>query len=441
MAAMGKQSLVIVESPAKASTIKKFLGKDYKVLASVGHVMDLPKNELGVDIGQRVLAEVRRLARQAEGAHADQEGRQGGGPGSSRARYGPRGRGDRVASPDVPREDADATSSGSSSTKSRESAILEAVENPTDVDQRKVDAQQARRILDRLVGYQISPILWKIFYYGLSAGSVQTVGLRLVCETRSGDRGLRPGRVLDGRRGSADARRRIDPRQAHARSGAHKADLKKKEEVDPIVDELRKSVLRRHRGRAKGKAQKPAAALHHEHAAARRGATASLFAEEDHDDRAAALRGRSTSGTASGSGSITYMRTDSVRISVAGADSAREYIAETFGKEFIPTSRRGPTASARRRRTRTRRSGPPTSTARPESVKEFLKKDQYALYDLIWRRFVASQMASARYDTTEVVDRRGATPAQGQRARADLPRFSQRVRRAGSATGSRSCRR
>ena len=170
---MPKQSLVIVESPAKANTIKKFLGKNYKVIASVGHVMDLPKNELGVDIDdgfspkyvvsrgkQKVLTQIKKDAKGAdEVLLALDMDREGEAIAWHLEGYLQKVQNNikRIIFNEITR-----------------SAILKAVENPMAVDQAKVDAQQARRILDRLVGYQISPILWQIFYYGLSAGRLAT---------------------------------------------------------------------------------------------------------------------------------------------------------------------------------------------------------------------------------------------------------------------------
>ncbi|MDH5626988.1 MAG: toprim domain-containing protein, partial [Candidatus Krumholzibacteria bacterium] len=178
---MPNNALVIVESPAKANTIKKFLGKGYKVVASVGHVMDLPTNRLGVDLDdgfapeyvvsrgkKKVLDQIKKDAKTADLVYLaldlDREGeaiawhiREYIAPVQKNVK--------RIIFNEITK-----------------AAIQGAIKNPMEVDMQKVDAQQARRILDRLVGYKISPVLWQIFYYGLSAGRVQTVGLRLVCE-------------------------------------------------------------------------------------------------------------------------------------------------------------------------------------------------------------------------------------------------------------------
>ena len=396
---MAKQSLVIVESPAKASTIKKFLGKDYKVLASVGHVMDLPKNELGVDIDngfspkyvvsrgkQKVLTQIKKDAKVADevllALDMDREGEAIAWHLQTYLEKTQRNI-KRIIFNEITR-----------------TAILEAVENPTTVDQRKVDAQQARRVLDRLVGYQISPVLWKIFYYGLSAGRVQTVGLRLVCEREAEVEAFVPEEYW-----TVDAFLRtpvggvIPAKLTHV--GGHKADLKKKEDVDPIVDELRKSsftvteVVRKEKQR---NPQPPYITSTLQRDAARQ----LRYSPKKIMMIAQQLYEGIDLGDNERVGLVTYMRTDSVRISSQALDSARQYIVGAYGKEFIPETSR--TFRKRKEAQDAHEAIRPSDVHRtPESVKKFLKKDQYAVYDLIWRRFVASQMASARYETTEVM--------------------------------------
>jgi DNA topoisomerase-1 len=395
---MGKQSLVIVESPAKASTIKKFLGRDFKVLASVGHVMDLPKNELGVDIGndfspkyvvprgkQKVLTQIKKDAKAADqvllALDMDREGEAIAWHLQTYLEKTQRNI-KRIIFNEITR-----------------TAILEAVKNPMDVDQRKVDAQQARRILDRLVGYQISPILWKIFYYGLSAGRVQTVGLRLVCEREAEVEAFVPveywtvDAVLRTPEGGS-----IPAKLTHI--GGHKADLKKKEEVDPIVDELRKGSFAVSEVNRKEKLRNPQPP--YITSTLQRDAARQLrFSPKKIMMIAQQLYEGIDLGDSERVGLVTYMRTDSVRISSQALDSAREYIVGAFGKDFVPATSR--TYRKRKEAQDAHEAIRPSDVHRtPESVKQFLKKDQYAVYDLIWRRFVASQMASARYDTTEV---------------------------------------
>ncbi len=400
---MAKHSLVIVESPAKASTITKFLGRNYKVVASVGHVMDLPKNELGVDINdgfspkyvisrgkQKVLTQIKKEAKTADqvflALDMDREG--------EAIAWHLQGYLQKVQK-NIKRIIFNEIT---------KSAIVDAIENPTDVDQRKVDAQQARRILDRLVGYQISPILWQIFYYGLSAGRVQTVGLRLVCEREAEIEAFTPVEywtveaVLLTPKGDAFA-----AKLTHA--AGEKADLKTKGDVDPILDDLRKSdftvtdVVRKERQR---NPQPPYITSTLQRDAAR----ALRFSPKKIMMIAQQLYEGIDLGDSERVGLITYMRTDSVRVSAQARDSARTFIEKTYGSEFVPEKSRS--YRQRKEAQDAHEAIRPTDVHRsPAVVKKFLKKDQFAVYDLIWRRFVASQMASARYETTEVVIQAG----------------------------------
>lgn len=392
------KSLVIVESPAKANTIKKFLGKSYKVVASVGHVMDLPKNELGVDVDngftpkyvvskgkQKVLTQIKKDAKNAEEVflaldmdregeaiawHLEQQLSKNGGSIK------------RIIFNEITRP-----------------AIVEAINNPSGVDLRKVDAQQARRILDRLVGYQISPILWQIFYYGLSAGRVQTVGLRLVCEREEEIKAFNPEEywtiesVL-----LTNKDEEVPARLTHI--SGKKAELKTKDDVDPILAELEKeqfAVAEVVKKEKKRNPQPPYITSTLQRDAARR----LRFSPKKIMMLAQQLYEGIDLGKDERVGLITYMRTDSVRISPQALGSAREYAGQTWGERYVPEKPR--TYKQKKGAQDAHEAIRPTDVLRnPESVREFLTKDQFALYELIWRRFLASQMASATYDTTEV---------------------------------------
>jgi len=395
---MAKHSLVIVESPAKASTIKKFLGRGYKVVASVGHVMDLPKNELGVDIDngfepkyvvsrgkQKVLTQIKKEAKDADAI---------------------------FLALDMDREgEAIAWHLANFLTKAKKngikriifneitkSAIKEAINNPGDVDQRKVDAQQARRILDRLVGYQISPILWQIFYYGLSAGRVQTVGLRMVCEREAEIRAFNPEEywTVEGVLLTAD-REEVPVKLTHIDD--KKIDLKNQEQTDPVVAALRKAsftvadVVKKERKR---NPQPPyiTSTLQRDGSRRLRFSPKKIMMLAQQLYEGVELEEESV-------GLITYMRTDSVRVSDQATEAAREYVTQAFDKSYVPAKPRS--FKQKKAAQDAHEAIRPTDVMRdPASVKKFLSKDQFALYDLIWRRFVASQMESARYDTTEV---------------------------------------
>lgn len=392
------KSLVIVESPAKANTIKKFLGRGYKVVASVGHVMDLPKNELGVDLEdgftpkyvvsrgkQKVITQIKKDAKEADHIYLaldmDREG------------------------------EAIAWHIGRQIAKSKgtiqrivfneitKPAIQAAIKSPGEIDQKKVDAQQARRIMDRIVGYQISPILWQIFYYGLSAGRVQTVGLRMVCEREAEIEAFKPeeywtieSTLLTGKGEEVAAR------LTHI--GEEKAELKTKADVDPILDTLRKSeflvsdVAKKERKR---NPQPPYITS----TLQRDGARRLRFSPKKIMMLAQQLYEGIDIGNEERVGLISYMRTDSVRIAPQATDAVRGHIEEQFGKEFVPSK---PRAYKQKKGAQDAHEAiRPTDVLRtPASVKKHLTKDQFAVYELIWQRFVASQMESARYDTTEV---------------------------------------
>jgi DNA topoisomerase-1 len=395
---MGKSNLVIVESPAKANTIKKFLGPGYNVVASVGHVMDLPKNKLGVDLDdgfapeyvvtrgkKKLLDQIKRDAKSASTVYLaldmDREG-------EAIAWH--------IKEYIAPVQDNVRRIIFNEITKS---AIREAIDNPMDVDQNKVDAQQARRILDRLVGYKISPILWQIFYYGLSAGRVQTVGLRLVCEREAEIEAFTPVEywTVEGSLKTADGEL-LPVKLTHV--DGKKADLKTKEETDAVVEALRKathrvgSVVKKERRR---NPQAPYITSTLQRDAARR----LRFSAKKIMMLAQQLYEGVDLGGGDRVGLITYMRTDSVRVSDQARDHVRDYIQDEFGKDFLPgrpkVYKTGKKAQDAHEAIR------PSDVSRtPESVKDALSKDQLALYELVWRRFVASQMESARYDTTEV---------------------------------------
>jgi DNA topoisomerase I len=397
---MSKSSLVIVESPAKANTIKKFLGKGYKVVASVGHVMDLPTNKLGVDLEngefspeyvvsrgkKKILDQIKKDAKSADevflALDLDREGeaiawhiRDYIAPVQKNVK--------RIVFNEITR-----------------GAIQSAILKPTEVDMNKVDAQQARRILDRLVGYKISPILWQIFYYGLSAGRVQTVGLRLVCE----------------REGEIEAFVAVEywtvegvlmtpagaelPVKLFEKDGK-KIELSNQADTDAMLKDLRKSsyqVTSVERKERRRNPQPPYITSSMQRDAGRR----LRFSAKKIMMLAQQLYEGVDVGGDERVGLITYMRTDSVRVSDQAQEAARDFVAKQYGKEFRPDKPREYKTSAKAQDAH--EAIRPSDVERtPESLKGLLPKDLLALYDLIWRRFMASQMESARYDTTEVL--------------------------------------
>jgi DNA topoisomerase I len=396
---MANNALVIVESPAKANTIKKFLGKGFKVVASVGHVMDLPTNKLGVDVDKnfepeyvvsrgkkKILDQIKKDAKSADevflALDLDREGeaiawhiREYIRPVQTNVK--------RIIFNEITKI-----------------AIQGAIKHPMDVDMKKVDAQQARRILDRIVGYKISPILWQIFYYGLSAGRVQTVGLRLVCE-REGEIEKFVAEEYWTVEGLLGTPKGGELPVKLAEKNGEKIELKDGPATEAVLADLRKAsyqvsaVEKKERRR---NPQPPYITSTMQRDAARR----LRFSAKKIMMLAQQLYEGVDVGNGERVGLITYMRTDSVRVSDQAQETARDYIAATYGDAHRPEKPRVYKTSAKAQDAH--EAIRPSEVARtPESLKGNLTKDLHALYDLIWRRFLASQMESARYDTTEVL--------------------------------------
>ena len=284
----GKGSLVIVESPTKAKTIGKYLGRGYTVKATIGHLRDLPRRKLGVDVEHgfepeyvtikekaKTLAEIKKAARSASqvliATDPDREGEAIAWHVAGQLAKGGKVR--RVLFHEITKE-----------------AVKLALANPLDIDQKKVDAQQARRILDRLVGYKASPLLWKSIKTGLSAGRVQTVALRLICEREDEIRKFVPQEYWTI---EADLEKDGQAFQArlHKLDGA-KPDIKDQATAQGIVDAALETPLRGHRRHQEGTPPQPARPLHYQHPAAGGGQAAGLLGQSDHACCAGALRGR-----------------------------------------------------------------------------------------------------------------------------------------------------
>jgi DNA topoisomerase-1 len=398
----GGSSLVIVESPAKAKTIKKYLGRSFDVRASVGHVKDLPKSKMGVDIENgftpeydvikgkaKVLSEIKRAARDAtrvllatdpdrEGEAiawhiAEELGAQGG-----------NGRVRRVLFNEITKN-----------------AIQKAIDHPIDLDRKKFDSQQARRILDRLVGYQISPILWKKVRRGLSAGRVQSVAVRLVVEREREIEAFRPEEYwsLD-----ADLAARLPPEFTAkvARVDGQKADLKDEATTKALQADVEKARFVVETVERKERRRNPpppfTTAKLQQEAANRLGFTAK---------KTMTLAQRLYEGVELGDetvGLITYMRTDSVRLSTEAVDAARGHIAERYGKDHLPEAPIVYKTKAKSAQEAHEAIRPTDLAWPPERVAPFFEqmgeRDMYRLYELVWNRFVACQMMPAVYDQT-----------------------------------------
>jgi DNA topoisomerase-1 len=398
---MPKKHLVIVESPAKARTLGRYLGDDYEVAASVGHVRDLPQKELGVDVGAgfepqyvtirgkgKVLSDLKKKARGAESiilaTDPDREGEAIAYHVAEQLGYPDHGeRFQRVQFREITR-----------------AAVRAAIEAPGKIDMRKVEAQQARRILDRLVGYQVSPFLWKPIRPGLSAGRVQTVALRLICEREDEIRAFEAEEYW-----SVTAHLRHDGEAFEAK--LQKLDgkaftLHSEEETAAVLAEVRglpfgvTEVKRRER--RKNPFPPFTTSTLQQEAAKRLGFSAKRtmgVAQRLYEGVDVGSRGRV--------GLITYMRTDSTRVASQAVDAARMWVGTAMGSEFLASSPRLWSGKQQKGAQEAHEAIRPTDVSlHPNEVSGFVDADAAALYELIWLRFVASQMAPAVYDTTTV---------------------------------------
>ncbi len=394
--------LVIVESPAKAKTIKKYLGRAYDVLASVGHVKDLPKSKMGVDIEKgftpqydvikgkaKVLSEIKRAARGASRVFLATD---------------PDREGEAIAwhlSEEIGAEGGDARVRRVLFNEITKNAILKAIEHPIDLDRRKFDSQQARRILDRLVGYQISPILWKKVRRGLSAGRVQSVAVRLVVEREREIEAFNPVEYwsLD-----ADLAARLPPEFTAKLSkiDGQKAELKEGETTKALAADVEKARFVVETVDRKERRRNPpppfTTAKLQQEAANRLGFTAK---------KTMTLAQKLYEGIELGDetvGLITYMRTDSVRLSSEAVDAARVHIAERYGKDHLPEGPNVYKTKAKSAQEAHEAVRPTNLEWGPDRVAPFFdqmgERDMYRLYELIWNRFVACQMVPAVYDQT-----------------------------------------
>jgi DNA topoisomerase-1 len=410
MAEKSRKQLVIVESPAKARTIGRYLGRGYDVAASVGHVRDLPKKELGVDVEEgfepryvtirgkgKVLTELKRKAKNADtvilATDPDREGEAIAYHVAEQLGY-EKTDGDRFKRVQF----REITSS----------AVKEALKQPGLLDMKKVEAQQARRILDRLVGYQVSPLLWKPIRPGLSAGRVQTVALRLICEREEEIRAFQEQEYW-----SITAHLRREGQDYEAK--LHKIDSKTftlgdEAAATAVVEEVAgvpfKVTDLKRRERKKNPAPPFTTSTLQQAAAKRLGFSARRtmsVAQRLYEGVEIGARGTT--------GLITYMRTDSTRVSPVAVDAAREWIQGEFGGPFVASAPRLWSGSQQKAAQDAHEAVRPTDvTLHPSEAARYLERDAARLYELIWLRFVAGQMSPAVYDTTTLdFDQRGAS--------------------------------
>jgi len=399
-------ALVIVESPAKAKTIGKYLGRGYRVRATVGHIMDLPEKKLGIDVEngftpdlvpipgkEKTIADIKNAAKDSReiliATDPDREG-------EAIAQH--------VATQISPKR-------GSLGVPIRrvlfheitKDAVRRAIENAGKIDTKKVEAQQARRVLDRLVGYKASPVLWKTVKKGISAGRVQTVALRLIVEREREIRAFKPVEYWTIEALLEKSQQQFTAKLHHI--DGKKAEIHKQADAQRIIDDLKDrrtfdvTEVKRRERRKNPSAPFTTSTIQQE--AAKKlsfGSKRTMRVAQD-------LYEGIDIGDDGQVGLITYMRTDSTRVAESAADQARSYLRTLFGEEFVcktPQLYGGSDRKSKNTQDAHEAIRPTDPTRRPDAVKKYLSADQFKLYQLVWQRFMASQMAPAVFDTTTV---------------------------------------
>ncbi|REH74829.1 type I DNA topoisomerase [Staphylococcus felis] len=388
-------NLVIVESPAKAKTIEKYLGKKYKVIASMGHVRDLPRSQMGVDVDHHydpkyitirgkgpVVKELKRHAKKAKhvflASDPDREGEAIAWHLANILELDEKQK-NRVVFNEITKD-----------------AVKGSFKTPRHIEMDLVDAQQARRVLDRLVGYNISPVLWKKVKKGLSAGRVQSVALRLVIDRENEIRNFKPEEYWSIEGEFRYGKSKFSAKFLHYKGKPFK--LNNKDDVKVVTNALDGDQFEVTNVNKKEKTRRPAqpfttSTLQQE--AARKlnfkARKTMMIAQQLYEG--IDLKRKGTIGL------ITYMRTDSTRISKDAQEETKQYIEKEFGESYLSKS----VSKGKQGDQDAHEAIRPTSTLRtPSEMKDFLSRDQFKLYKLIWERFVASQMAPAILDTVAV---------------------------------------
>lgn len=397
-----QKNLVIVESPAKAKTIERFLGKNYKVVASVGHIRDLPKSSLGIDIDNNyepkyitirgkgpVIKDLKSEAKKSKKIFlATDPDREGEAISWHLAHILNISEEDkvRVEFNEITKE-----------------AVKNAIKKPRQIDLNLVDAQQARRILDRLVGYKISPLLWRKIRKGLSAGRVQSVAVKLIC-----DRELEIDNFIPEEYWSIKAKLTKDKDQFEASfygenidGKDQKIELKKKEEVDEILNRIKDKDFIVSDVKKGSKRRNPyppftTSTLQQEASKRLKFSTKKTMMVAQQLYEGIDIKGEGSVGL------ITYMRTDATRVSAEAINTASSFIKENYGDKYSNGGRDYNKKTKKDSQDAHEGIRPTSIVKTPIAIKESLSQDQYKLYKLIWERFISSQMAPALYDTLSI---------------------------------------
>ena len=398
------KNLIIVESPAKSKTIKKFLGKNYEVVASNGHVRDMPKSQMGIDFDNdfepkyitirgkgELLAKLRKEVKKADHVYLatdpDREGEAISWHLCFALKLDPK-KTSRITFNEITKN-----------------AVRQSLKQSRQIDMDLVDAQQARRVLDRMVGYSISPLLWDKVKRGLSAGRVQSVALRIIADREAEIDAFIPQEYWS-LEGIFQLEGSKKPLLAKYYGNPEKADIRSKEEIDKTMAELKGARYKVSSIKKSERNKKPplpftTSTLQQEASKQLNFATRKTMQIAQQLYEGVQVKGHGTIGL------ITYLRTDSTRISEEADAACKTFITENYGeeniieKDVVPQNRKNAQDAHEAIR-------PTYVDLTPAQVKESLRRDQFRLYQLVWKRFVASRMHSAKYETTSVkIDGKG----------------------------------
>ena len=391
--------LVIVESPAKVKTIKKFLGSNYEVMASQGHIRDLPKSQMGVDVEHDfepkyitirgkgdILAALKKEAKKADKIYlATDPDREGEAISWHLAKA-------------LKLEDKDIYRI--TFNEITKNAVKASLKEPREINMNLVDAQQSRRILDRIVGYEISPVLWAKVKRGLSAGRVQSVALRIICDREDEINSFIPEEywTLEAKLNVSGEKKPVIARFYGDESG--KIDIKNEAQMNKILSDLKKSSYKVESVKQGEKIKKvplpfTTSTLQQEAAKQLNFSTQKTMRLAQQLYEGVDIAGKGTIGI------ITYLRTDSTRVADEAVTMAADYIKDNYGEKYLSTAKTGG-KDAKKIQDAHEAIRPTDIALSPVVVKESLSRDQFRLYQLIWKRFTASQMSGAVYETTSV---------------------------------------
>ncbi len=391
------EKLVIVESPSKAGTIKKYLGKGYTVMASMGHVIDLPKSQLGIDEENNfepryitirgkgdLIKELKKEAKNAKKVYLATD---------------PDREGEAISWHLANALGIDANSKCRITfNEITKKAVTNAIKEPREIDEKLVDAQQARRILDRIVGYKISPLLWKKVKKGLSAGRVQSACTKLICDREEEILNFKEEEYWSIDAVLLKGKKKI-PAKFYGKSGK-KLSLKNGDEANAVLDAVKneKFIVADVKNTTKKKATLPpfiTSSLQQEAGRKLGFTTARTMQTAQQLYEGVNIKGKGQIGL------ITYMRTDSLRLSDDAVSEARSYIANNYGESYLPKS---PKVYKTKKNAQDAHEAirPSYTELSPDSIKSSLTADQYKIYKLIWERFIACQMKDAQLDVVSV---------------------------------------